>query len=169
MIEDDRFLEMFKMQHTLQVKSMKDGDPTMLRGDDRATFIVWNTTAAVDELHEAMAETGWKPWATSRHVNGEAMTKELVDAWHFIMNLMMIASSELHMTLDEYAEFFYRKYIDKNAVNAARMADGYDGVSTKCPQCKRELSETNLTLHRMIDLNGVETTVCSPRCLLHMR
>lgn len=161
----DMFIAMLKAQHALQVLSMKDGDPRLLDGVDRMTFVTWNAYALEDELHEATAETGWKPWASSNHINGALYTKELVDGWHFFMNLLIVGSAEVDMSLDDYGAFFFKMYMEKNAINAKRMADGYDGVSTKCPNCKREMSETDASLHKTLRDGRV---ACSPRCALHV-
>lgn len=97
--------------------------------------------ALQDELHEALNEMGWKPWATKRHFNQDAVQGELVDAWHFFMNLMLIAG----MTpLD-----LFEKYEAKRKKNMARQQaeGGYDGVSTKCPRCKRALDDDAVACH----------------------
>lgn len=91
------------------------------------------TMALEDELHEALNEMGWKPWATSKHFNREAVQGELIDAYHFLMNLMLIAGMDENMV--------NKKYRAKNAVNLKRQQDGYDGVDGKCPNCKRALDD----------------------------
>lgn len=88
-----------------------------------------STQALIGELYEALGEMGWKSWATSRHFNREAVQAELVDAWHFFMNLMLHAGMSPG---DLYAGF-----IAKQRTNRLRQTQGYDGVSTKCPECKR--------------------------------
>jgi dimeric dUTPase (all-alpha-NTP-PPase superfamily) len=126
---DPRLTHMLEMQRTLQLmyndgKAIEDFTP-----EERMAAIRDNVLACTDELHEALAETGWKPWATSNHINTEAFKAEMVDAWHFFMNLMLHSG----MTADD----LYQGYITKNAKNIQRQADGYDGVSTKCPRCHR--------------------------------
>jgi len=139
---EDRLQMMLKMQHELQLHMKPVGrDPMKLEGDDRAAFIRDMTLALEDELHEAMNETGWKPWATSRHVNAEEFTKELVDGWHFFMNLMLTGAAVLNMSIPDYCDHFTKAYLAKNAVNLNRQETGYDGVSGKCPKCKRDLLE----------------------------
>lgn len=140
--------EFFDMQAQLQLKMPPPNrDPSALVGDDRATFLVWNCYALMDELHEAMDETGWKPWATSRHLDAEKFLKEMVDAWHFFMNILLVVGGEMGITREELAQRFTQLYVEKNKVNAARQQDGYDGLSSKCPQCKREITETNTLFH----------------------
>lgn len=97
-------------------------------------FIHWNVTAATDELHELLAEIGWKPWAKSRHINLEAARGEFIDAMHFMANLALV------LGLDDAADIM-ELYHKKHAKNAKRQEEGYDGVSTKCPGCHRALDD----------------------------
>lgn len=85
--------------------------------------------ALQDELHEALGEIGWKNWSTSRHFNVEAVQGELVDAFCFLMSLMLLAGLD--------APTLYAKYQAKMRINHKRQEDGYDGISTKCPSCRR--------------------------------
>lgn len=138
----DSMLGMLAMQHALQVTSFKK-DPLTLEGEERIEFIRWNFIALVDELGEMMDEVGWKPWATSRHVNEVAATGELVDAWHFLMNLIM-AVAPRGETPDLVAKRFVEGYVRKRLKNAQRQVEGYDGVSGKCRACKRDLEEAGI-------------------------
>jgi len=124
------------MQRRLQIDSFGN-DPVETRGDERAAYIRWNVLALEDELHEAMNETGWKPWASSRHLHINEYVKELVDAWHFFLNLLLSTGLEP----DALANVFEREYFRKHKINAKRQKDGYDGVTMKCPNCKRELTD----------------------------
>jgi len=138
---EDRFQLMLEMQRQLQLKMPPPGRvPADLRGDDMADFMRWNAFALDDEIHEAMAEVGWKPWATSRHINHDAFMKEMVDAWHFFMNMLLCGCQG--MTPAEIADEFTRRYIEKNAKNAQRQEEGYTGLN-KCKQCHRDLSEAD--------------------------
>ena len=97
-------------------------------------FIHWNVTALTDELHELLGEIGWKPWAKSRHINLVAARGEWIDALHFMLNLGIVLGldgGDLVKTL----------YDAKHKKNAQRQEEGYDGVSTKCPKCKRALDD----------------------------
>lgn len=127
---DTRLAFMLKLQLDLQKRYTPFGKaPADLDPGDKMEYIRTQILALTDELHEAMAETGWKPWASSNHINVEAFKGELVDAWHFFMNLML----SVGMTSEE----LFQAYVGKNAVNHLRQDQGYDGVSTKCPGCKR--------------------------------
>ncbi len=157
---------MLEMQLDLQREHM-GGDPRELTGDAMAVFMTWNSFALEDELHEAMGELGWKPWATSRHIAREAFMKEMVDAFHFFMNMLLCANPGT--SPEDIAKEFFRLYQAKNAVNAQRQADGYDGVSTKCPQCKRELSECNPEYILTGSLGDTTYTWCSQLCFTEFR
>lgn len=82
-----------------------------------------------DEVHEAMGETGWKSWTSSNHINREEFMGEMADAFLFFMNMMLAAG----MTSDELIE----RVAKKQDNSFKRQKYGYDGVSDKCPKCKR--------------------------------
>ncbi len=124
--------KMVRAQEALQVEAY-GGSPADLSPEEKIQFLKDMVFALEDELHELMDEVGWKPWATSRHINYEAAKGELVDAWHFLMNLMLV----LGMSPQELEA----RYMAKRAKNAQRQVDGYDGVEGKCPKCKRALDD----------------------------
>lgn len=126
------FEKALEAQHLMQVKSFGQ-DPKTLSDPEKLEWIRWNMLALMDELHEALAETGWKPWAKSKHIERNAYVSELVDAFHFLMNLMLV--------VDCSADEFLAKYFEKRDVNVARQAEGYDGVTGKCQKCKRALDD----------------------------
>lgn len=124
-------------------------DFSTLEGDDLADYFIVNHTALVCELTEFMDEVGWKPWATPRGwVSREQAVKELIDAGHFLANLC----AALGVTDEEWVE----RYQAKQALNAKRQLEGYDGKSTKCPSCKRAVDDTILK----IAPNGDQYCVC---------
>lgn len=136
---------MMRMQRNLQTESFGT-DPTKLTGVDRIQFFKEMKLALDDEMHEALDEMGWKIWATSKHWNDEAVKSELIDAWHFFMNLMLVAG----LTPDE----LLTRYLKKHGVNVARQEAGYDGVSTKCPTCHRALDDDAVTCHPFVNREG---------------
>lgn len=145
--------EAFSAQKSLQHSSYNT-DVTNLSEEDRAEFIRWNVLALTDELHEALAEVGWKPWATSRHLNREQYKGELVDAFHFLINLCLAANITSSELLDGY--------FVKRERNAKRQSDGYTGLS-KCPGCKRAWDDIHtLQLANRWTIEGV--VYCSRTC-----
>lgn len=130
------FQEALDAQHQLQINSF-GADPKGLDNEAKLEWIRWNMLALMDELHEALAETGWKPWAKSKHVSRDAFVSELVDAFHFMMNLMLVVDCD--------ADEFLAKYFEKRGINAKRQAEGYDGVAGKCRGCKRALDDAAVT------------------------
>lgn len=134
----DRLGEMFELQGNLQRETYgahpsdiyeEPLDTEFEQFPNRIQFIKDMHIAIGDELSEFMGEIGWKPWATSRHINFEAAQGELVDAFHFFMNLAM--------AVDMTPDMLYTKYKAKRLKNIKRQQDGYDGVVGKCPNCKR--------------------------------
>lgn len=134
----DRLAIMLNMQSELQERfygqRMED-----LEGEERIQKFKEMYIALVDELHEALGEMGWKAWATSKHFRTEAVQGELIDAWHFFMNLFLLADID--------AEKLFEAYMKKNAKNKQRQIDGYDGVSTKCRGCGRALDDEAVMCH----------------------
>ena len=135
----DRLDEMFVNQDALQ--EQLGNHLAKLDSEARVQYIKDMILACTDELHEALAEIGWKSWATSRHVNEEAAFGELRDAWQFLMNAMMAVNQRGPRA---NAEALYQAHNQKIAVNYARQSEGYDGITGKCPACHRDLGEQTL-------------------------
>lgn len=159
----DYMVEMLKAQRRLQIDAYH-GDPELFDDATRIQFMKDMVLALTDEAHELLAEIGWKPWATSRHINREEAVGELVDMFHFFMNLMIV----LGMDVTE----LYERYMEKRSRNIARQQNGYDGIAGKCPGCKRDFSDidkarskTTTEGFRIVDqVNGVPTEFCSNLC-----
>lgn len=125
---DPMFSGLYVLQRDFQARLLGDV-PSELAGTERKAYIREQALALTDELHEALAEVGWKSWATSAHINRDAYAGELADVFIFLMNLMLVGD----ITPSELMGLVRNKI----AKNNQRQDDGYDGVSTKCPQCKR--------------------------------
>jgi dimeric dUTPase (all-alpha-NTP-PPase superfamily) len=103
-------------------------------GDELADYVTWNATALLTEVGEALNELGWKNWASPRGwVNREQFVGELVDVAHFLANMAVAVG----VTDAEWQ----RRYVAKQEVNRQRQRDGYDGVSGKCPGCRRSYDD----------------------------
>lgn len=120
--------ETFDLQAGLQY-ALDSHPEHMVDPEEKIQFIKDMVLAAEDELHEVLGEIGWKPWATSRHIHVDAVKSELVDTFQFFMNLCFAVG----MTAEELMTLHAKKV----STNYERLQTGYDGVSTKCPLCKR--------------------------------
>lgn len=128
-------------QEQLQAQSY-GVSPRDLTEDEKIVFIKDMILAATDELHEMLGEVpAWKPWVSREKLaengrkpyNVEAYRAEWIDLFHFVMNLGLV----MNMT----AEDIQSAYFKKREKNARRQELGYDGVSEKCPECKRALDD----------------------------
>jgi len=118
-----------------------------------------NVISLEDELHEAMKECGWKPWASEKYMNRDAFMKEMVDVWHFFMNLLLaISPGKLPI---EISEEFAARYIEKNRVNAERQTVGYTGVDGRCSNCGKDLAALGVSIHSEVH----EADFCDRTCL----
>jgi len=136
----DRFEELFRLQHDLQTESFGRNFQRMLAAE-RVVYIREMQQAAIMELCEALDEVGWKSWATSRHIERDAYVGELVDVLHFWINMLLALGDDPI----ELAREVFARYETKGRLNAKRQADGYDGVSSKCPWCHRALDDPAVT------------------------
>ena len=116
------FGEWLELQLQLQTEAFGI-DPPGLRSDARADYATWNSFAAEDELHEAMRELQWKPWANERGewINRDAFVGEIVDVLHFVGNLLLMAGVQ--------GDELWHRYRAKVNVNIERQRTpgGYDG------------------------------------------
>lgn len=134
----DRLAVMLEVQRMFQRRvastTLYTTDPNYVGEGKRIDEFKDMVLALQDELHEALGEIGWKPWADSRHFNVEAVQGELIDAWCFLMSLMLLAGLD--------APTLYRKYMAKMSVNHKRQDEGYSGTDEKCQVCKRALDDS---------------------------
>jgi hypothetical protein len=154
----DRLRNMLADQLNVQAVIQPDAKPLneMTDIEDRLEAIRYNYIALVQELSEAMNEVGWKSWATSRHINQE-MFGELRDVFQFLVNLMFLATGD---SPDQLADRLMKDLKAKHEVNIQRALSSYDGVSTKCPGCKRALDEVGLTIIHMPNDVEIDKVLC---------
>ncbi|QUE26073.1 deoxyuridine triphosphatase [Microbacterium phage Stoor] len=155
--------EMLQAQDAMQAETYGQGLGALLPGDVPAAVeqAKINVLAALDELHELLGETSWKPWAKGDFLNLEAARGEWIDAWHFMMNLANL------LGLD--SPEIKRRYFAKRAKNIARQEAGYDGVSTKCPGCKRALDDDGVACVRRPQRLGADGLVGGVYCTVRGR
>lgn len=152
------FVNWIDLTTSLQANFMADGDPVLLEGEAKTHFIQWNALAAITEIAEMLDEVGWKPWATSRHVNADRVIEEIVDVMHFLGDILRAVDCDGHQLT--------RVYLNKNLVNAGRQVDGYDGVMGKCPNCHTDLTEADpLQMYQVNRGHGLPLLqFCTQRC-----
>lgn len=80
-------------------------------------FINSMTLACIDELMEALRETPWKPWKKQQQLNGEKFKAEIIDIWHFVINLSLASGMS--------SKEVYQRFCDKNKINFKRQDDNY--------------------------------------------
>lgn len=106
--------KMFEMQERLQNKLGNAPTPNHGLNID---YIKDMSLAAIDEILEALHETPWKPWKQNQKYNEEKFQNEIVDLWHFAINLTLASGMN-------YKELF-KKFNEKNKVNNERKKQGY--------------------------------------------
>lgn len=121
-------------------------------------YIVYMKTALEAELNEMLQEIGWKPWATSRHINREGMKSELVDTFQFFMNLCFAAGMDASELIVRHA--------NKLEINYKRASDGYDGKSGKCAWCGRALDDQYVSCE--LSSMGLNLGYCSEKAVSHL-
>src|SRR5262245_58937387 len=132
----DTLTRMLKLQLQLQTETYGYNFQRMLPAE-RVQYIKDMKLALEAELQEALDETGWKSWATRREVNRDAYVGELVDVFHFWMNMLLVLADDP----TELANEVFTRYCLKNHINERRQREGYDGVSTKCGGCDRAVDD----------------------------
>lgn len=71
----------------------------------------------ITEACEFLEETNWKPWKKPGIMDEEKMRKEIIDLWHFVINLSLAS--------DMNAERVVEKFKEKNKINIKRQEDKY--------------------------------------------
>jgi hypothetical protein len=110
--------------------------------DERIAHVKDMFIAAICELTESLGEVSWKPWATGTRFSTLAFIGELNDTWQFLANMWFVAMP--NATTAEIASEMQSALERKLVINYQRVIDGYDGVSTKCPECHRALDDSTV-------------------------
>jgi hypothetical protein len=154
----DRLSVMIQAQKELQTKFGFTFSSMTLH--ERIIYIRDMVLSLSNELQaEVLQECSWKPWLTTDDnlfINDGAFFGELVDCWHFIMNLLLVIKPDL--APEDIARDFYRAYMSKCDVNAKRQAIGYDGISSKCAHCNRDV--TDVVVHEIRGYDGKTIYIC---------
>lgn len=81
-------------------------------------FYTIQSLALIDEVMEALRETSWKPWKQVKPRDKDKLKEEIVDIWHFLINLTLSAGFKDSKEL-------YELFMAKNKTNHKRQDDGY--------------------------------------------
>ncbi|HYF99091.1 MAG TPA: dUTPase [Candidatus Saccharimonadales bacterium] len=75
------------------------------------------SSALLHEVIELQRETGWKWWKTDNGIEDQRIKEEIIDLWHFLIQLSIEAGLD--------SELLVSKYIEKNKENTKRQQQGY--------------------------------------------
>ena len=116
----DKLKEIFELQTKLQERVAGDINSLVHNQD----YINLNLLACYDELGEIMRETAWKNpnkikygWKKGQELNKENFKEEIIDLWHFLINLTISSG----MNEDE----LFNRYCSKNKENHNRQDNNY--------------------------------------------
>ena len=80
-------------------------------------FIRLSFIGIITEACEALEETNWKPWKKPQDKDEEKFKEEIVDIWHFLINLTLASGMN--------AEELMRRFKSKNSINTRRHKEKY--------------------------------------------
>lgn len=109
---------MYKLEKMLEMQSELQAflgyDFSSMSDEEKAAYVKEYTVHCVHELHEVLQDTpGFKAWKKTTVYDFTRCKEELIDAWHFFMNVMLA----LGMTPDELLS----EYLKKNQENYLRQ------------------------------------------------
>lgn len=126
---EDNVMIVDPLEHMLEMqKEFQDRVDPRYDSDlkERAAFLRDHFVFCDQELQEMLYEVPFfKHWKSYSNMTDEEIVEafskakdELIDAWHFFMNL------SIGLGMD--AEEFYQRYLDKHKENIRRQDEGYD-------------------------------------------
>lgn len=105
-------------QQTYLQRSVLDVELPFTDREKFADYFMMNIAALASELGEITKEAGWKPWSQDRGwVRKENLTREIIDAYKFLLNIAIGAG----ITAQEF-EDAWREVHDGNI---KRAREGY--------------------------------------------
>lgn len=106
--------EMFDKQQQFQEKL---GNLPLQDLDHHMDFLKEQAIALIDELMEAMREVPWKSWKKNQEYNVIEHNEEIIDMWHFLINISLAAGME--------SDDIHGMFMEKNKINNQRQEDNY--------------------------------------------
>ena len=73
--------------------------------------------ALYDEVGEALREVPWKPWKLNQKFNVKKFRIELIDIFHFLINLFLLSGMNSRQVINLFK--------NKNKINIRRQKNGY--------------------------------------------
>lgn len=107
----DKLDYLFKIQTKLQIKLGYNYN------DFNNDYFNLMFIGAITELCEMLEKTKWKPWKKTTKNDIIEIQKELIDVWHFVINL------SIHCGLTP--DYLFNMYINKNNINKERQKNEY--------------------------------------------
>ncbi|KAA2282202.1 dUTPase [Candidatus Nitrosocosmicus sp. SS] len=75
------------------------------------------SSALLHETVELQRETDWKWWKSDKGVDHQKIVEEIIDLWHFLIQLSIEAGID--------PDLLVTKYMQKNRENTKRQESGY--------------------------------------------
>ena len=113
---NDRLKHLFDLQYDFQHQIGNGNKIYKGANNVDSEYVREQTLALIDEIMEALRETAWKTWKKNQHLNHDNMKEELIDAWHFLINLSMAAGMD--------SAEVYDLFVKKSQVNRDRQFVG---------------------------------------------
>ncbi len=119
---DDKLDFLFDKQNELFKKQLENNKNKMenlyeIREPFEGYRIFMLSTALVHEAIELQRETNWKWWKKESKMNNNKIQEEIIDIWHFLIQISIEAGLD--------SEKLVEKYIEKNQENLKRQVKGY--------------------------------------------
>ncbi len=120
--EDDKLDFLFDKQNELFKKQLGKNKNKMqnlyeIREPFEGYRIFMLSTALVHETIELQRETNWKWWKKESQMNNHKIQEEIIDIWHFLIQISIEAGLDSKKLVE--------KYIEKNQENLNRQVKGY--------------------------------------------
>jgi dimeric dUTPase (all-alpha-NTP-PPase superfamily) len=80
-------------------------------------FVTEQATAMFVETGEMLQETNWKSWKKPSPINNKKFKEEIIDMWHFMLNISLAAGMDAQEILE--------RFTDKHITNNERQDGGY--------------------------------------------
>ncbi len=119
---EDKLDFLFNKQHELYKKQLETSENKMKKlyeikepFDGYRIFML--STALMHEAIELQRETNWKWWKKAVKMSPEKIQEEIIDIWHFLIQVSIEAGLDSKKLLE--------KYVEKNEENLKRQVKGY--------------------------------------------